>query len=447
MDRGTLNGLRLPLKMRFVRALMAVALAVMVFIQPTGAYSVFTHEELIDLTWKDSIRPLLLARFPGTTEAQLHEAHAYAYGGCTMQDMGYYPFENPFFSTLTHYVRAGDFVNNLFREAQNVNEYAFAIGALSHYLGDAIGHSVATNPATGINFPKLARKYGPIVTYDEDPHAHVRTEFAFDVGQLSKRTFAPPAYLNFIGFHTPRALLERAFKRTYGFDIHGLFGRTRAALHSYRSAVRKLLPAFAGAEVILHGKKFSADKGNDGYNIFIKQLQTADYERNWAYTYKKPGIGPHLLAIVVEIVPKVGPAAMLAIKIPNQKTESWYIDSVNRTALVYRELLAELRKNPEMIIDLPNRDLDTGAKVKPGAYRLTDKTYAKLVHRLTTKGPAVIPKRLQDDILNYYADPNAPIATKKNARKWKQLMAEVETIRQMKTEDDWKAAKTAKTEP
>ena len=412
----------------------------MIFIQPGEAYSVFTHEELIDLTWKDSIRPLLLARFPGTTAAQLHQAHAYAYGGCTMQDMGYYPFENPFFTDLTHYVRAGDFVNNLFREAHNVNEYAFAIGALSHYLGDAIGHSVATNPSTGINFPKLAERYGPIVTYEEDPHAHVRTEFAFDVGQLSKRTFAPPAYLKFIGFRTPRELLERTFKRTYGFDIHGLFGRTRVALHSYRSAVRSFLPAFAGAEVILHGKQFGADNGDDGYKTFIQQLQQADYERNWAYTYKRPGIGPHLLAVVVKIVPKIGPAAMLAIKIPNEKTESLYIDSVNRTALVYRELLEKLRENPEMMLDLPNRDLDTGQKVKPGAYRLTDKTYAKLVQQLTTDGTTVIPKRLQEDILNYYADPNAPITTKKNARAWKKLVAEVETLRQMKTEDDWKAA-------
>jgi hypothetical protein len=253
---------------------LVMALAMAVFAQrPAEGYSVFTHEELIDLTWRDSIRPLLMARFPGVTDAQLREAHAYAYGGCTMQDMGYYPFENEFFSELTHYVRSGDFVNNLFREAQTVDEYAFAIGALSHYLGDSFGHSLATNPSTGIDFPELAAKYGPVVTYDEDPHAHVRTEFGFDVGQLSKQTFAPPAYMKFIGFHTPRALLERAFRVTYGFDVHGLFGRTRVALHTYRFAVRRFLPSFAGAEVILHGKHFPADATNDEeYEIFIKQL-------------------------------------------------------------------------------------------------------------------------------------------------------------------------------
>lgn len=430
----------MTMRIRKWRIALVIALgAAVIAPRPTEAYSVFTHEELIDLTWQDSIRPLLIARFPGVTEAQLREAHAYAYGGCTMQDMGYYPFENEFFSELAHYVRSGDFINNLFREAQTVDEYAFAIGALSHYLGDSFGHSMATNPSTGIDFPKLASKYGPIVTYDEDPHAHVRTEFGFDIGQLYERTFAPTAYMKFIGFHTPRALLERAFRVTYGFDIHGLFGRTRAALHSYRFAVRKFLPAFAGAEVILHGKQFTADTGNDGYDEFIKQLQRADYERRWAYTYKKPGVGPHLLALVIKIVPKVGPAAMLAIKVPDKKTEGLYMDSVNRTAAAYRELLGKLLQNPQATLELPNRDLDTGQKVRPGGYKLTDETYAKLVAQLTRDKTITIPAGVKRDILDYYADPNAPISTKRDKRTWKRLQAQLEILRGMKTESDGRA--------
>ena len=112
------------------------------------AYSVLTHEELVDLAWNDSIRPLLLDRFPGASDAQLREAHAFAYGGSAIQDMGYYPFGKQFFSDLTHYVRTGDFVARMLRDAKTINEYAFAIGALSHYLGDTLGHSEAINPAT-----------------------------------------------------------------------------------------------------------------------------------------------------------------------------------------------------------------------------------------------------------------------------------------------------------
>src|SRR5579872_7352020 len=161
----------------------------------SSAYSVLTHEEVIDLAWNGSIRPLLLQRFPNATPEQLREAHAYAYGGCAIQDMGYYPFGKKFFSNLTHYVRTGDFIATLFREAHTIDEYAFAIGALSHYLGDSIGHSQAINPATAMAFPKLEQKYGRIVTYGESPHGHIRTEFAFDIDELTDTKFAPPTYL------------------------------------------------------------------------------------------------------------------------------------------------------------------------------------------------------------------------------------------------------------
>src|SRR5579864_9483110 len=208
-------------------------------------YSVFTHEELIDLAWRSSIRPLLLARFPHSTDAQLRQAHAYAYGGCLIQDIGYYPFGSQLFSDLTHYVRSGDFVNALLRNAGTLDEFAFAIGALSHYVGDNIGHSQAINPATSTDFPKLEKKFGPSVTYDESPHGHIRAEFGFDIGQLSKRNFAPPAYMESIGFRVPSQLVQRAFVDTYGFDVRAILGKTRPALRSYRSSVRQFIPRFA----------------------------------------------------------------------------------------------------------------------------------------------------------------------------------------------------------
>jgi hypothetical protein len=215
-----------------------------------AAYSILTHEELIDLAWNDSIRPLLLARFPAATEAQLVKAHAYAYGGSAIQDMGYYPFGKKLFSNLTHYVRTGDFIACMFRNARTIDEYAFAIGALSHYLGDTIGHSQAINPATGIEFPNLSNKYGKSVTYGESPHGHIRTEFAFDIDELSDAAFAPMAYLRFIGFQVPRKFLEHAFLETYGFDIHEVLGRAHPALRSYETWVRSFVPAFAEAEVV-----------------------------------------------------------------------------------------------------------------------------------------------------------------------------------------------------
>jgi hypothetical protein len=121
-----------------------------------GAYSVLTHEQLIDLTWQSSIVPLLRSRYPGITAEQLEQARSYAYAGCVIQDIGYYPFGNQFVSDLTHYVRSGDFIVHLFRDAKDANQLAFAVGALSHYIGDNIGHSMATNHAVR-NMARLLR--------------------------------------------------------------------------------------------------------------------------------------------------------------------------------------------------------------------------------------------------------------------------------------------------
>ena len=389
---------------------VAIMLAIVLCSATARAYSVLTHEELIDLAWNESIRPMLLGRFPGATEEQLREAHAYAYGGCAIQDMGYYPFGKKFFSNLTHYVRTGDFIAWLFRNARTMDEYAFAIGALSHYLGDSIGHSQAINPSTAIAFPNLKRKFGSSVTYDQSPHGHIRTEFAFDVEQLTQRTFAPPAYTHFIGFRTPRRFLAQAFIDTYGFDIHEVLGRARPALQSYRTSVRSFIPAFAEAEVVLHRHQFLPHPDDDAYRIFSERVARTNYGRKWKHTYRGPGFKAHLLAILVFIVPKLGAGADLAIKIPTADTEERYLQSVNHTVDVFRDSLQKLGSEPKWSIALTNIDLDTGDHIKRGDYPLADETYAKLLKRLTSRPDRTIPVDLQRNLLRYYgASRTAPV--------------------------------------
>ena len=155
-------------------SIFAVFLCLFGVARPAHAYSLLTHEQLIDLTWDSSIVPLLKSRYPNLTPAEIEHARAYAYGGCVIQDIGYYPFGDQFFSNLTHYVRSGDFVVNLFRNAGNADELAFAVGALSHYIGDSVGHSQATNRAVPIEFPKLEKKYGHSVSYAEGEQQHVQ---------------------------------------------------------------------------------------------------------------------------------------------------------------------------------------------------------------------------------------------------------------------------------
>ncbi len=409
------------------RALCLLALIVLLF-PSAGAYSVLTHEELIDLAWTGTIRPLLQARYPNATEAQLRVAHAYAYGGCAIQDMGYYPFGSEFFSDLTHYVRSGDFVANLFQESRDLNEYAFAIGALSHYLGDSIGHADAVNPATAVEFPDLERRYGPSVTYDEDPHAHVRTEFAFDIDQLAKKRLAPGAYLRYIGFEVPHRLLEQAFRQTYGMPLRDVLGkRTDAAIRSYRTSVRTFIPAFANAEVVLHGSQFPPDTADPEFQLFSARLQQAWFERRWKRSFEPPGFGSHLLAALIFIIPKVGAISDLAIKIPDPETERWYIRSVNHTLDRYLIVLAQFKQRPSEIA-LTDLDLDTGAPSRPGAYRLTDQTYARLLQRVSTRNRR-IPAGLRADILHFYADLNAPIDTKRDPKAWQRVLSELERLR------------------
>ncbi len=369
-----------------------------------AAYSVFTHEELIDLAWNETMRPILLARFPGATEEELRIAHSYAYGGCAIQDMGYYPFGKEFFSDLTHYVRTGDFIVWMFRNAHNVNELAFAIGALSHYLGDSIGHSEAVNPATAVNFPKLARKYGSSVTYGETPHGHIRTEFAFDVGELTNTEFAPPAYLEHIGFRVPRRFLADAFLNTYGFEVGEVLGPAHPALRAYRSSVRRLIPLFAEGEVVLHRHQFPPQPQDEVYEQFRKRVKQTNYDRHWRHAYHGPGVKAHLIAILIFIVPKIGGAADLAIKIPTEETQTEYLRSVIHTETAFRDALRKLAtQNDSAVGHLANLDLDTGDGARRGDYPLADVAHDRLLERLASRPDRVIPAALKRNLLNYYA--------------------------------------------
>lgn len=401
----------------------AAALCLCLLPRPATSYSVLTHEQLIDLTWKATLQPLLRKRFPGAGSAALDEAHSYAYGGSAIQDLGYYPFANEFFSDLTHYVRSGAFVTNLLRDARDVDEYAFALGALSHYAGDCIGHHDAVNPATAIAFPKLEKKYGPVVTYDEDPHAHVRVEFAFDIAQLAKQRFAPGAYLRFIGLRVPIRLLTQAFEDTYSLQLRDLLGPGRHAVRSYRASVRSFLPRIAHAENVIHRNQFGADVSDAALQQYLDEIARADFQSTWNRYRHEAGITTHLVAFLIRILPKVGVLSELAIKIPTADTEQLYVKSVNRAVEVYEADLKEMETEAAPVF--PDRDLDTGEKNRPGAYALTDATYARLLHELAMHPGEPIGAGLKEDILAYYGDPSAPIRTKKNVKAWAQVQKDL----------------------
>jgi hypothetical protein len=395
------------------------------------AWSFLTHETIIDMVWESGIEPVLLKEYPDTTPDQLRMAHAYAYGGSVIQDVGYYPFGSPSFSNLTHYVRTGDFIANLIREAHNVNDLAFALGALSHYVGDTIGHLDAVNPAVAVEFPDLARKYGPVVTYEQSPRAHVRTEFAFDIDQLSHSRFAPAGYLSHVGFKVSRDLLDRAFYVTYGLSLSSVIGNESHAISSYDWAVRAFLPRVAFAEALLHRKSFPPDGDLPGLPEFERRLKETSARNGWEqYRKRKPSFRTRVVAVLIAIMPKVGVLSDLAIRGPDRDSEEKYIEGVNQSADRFLQLLGEISDKGHAGFAIPDLDLDTGYATRPGAYRLTDRTYATLLAHVTANN-ATPPIGLRQNILAFYSDPNAPIETKKHPGQWKKVEQELIVLRDM----------------
>src|SRR3984957_11307564 len=219
-----------------------------------AAYSVLTHEEIVDLAWKDSMVPLMKKRFPAATDDDLKKAHAFAYGGSLVQDMGYYPFGNKYFSDLTHYVRTGDFVATLIHEAETANEYAFALGALAHYAADNAGHP-AVNQAVAMEFPKLRKKYGDIVTYEDSPRSHIRAEFGFDVTEVAKNHYTSDAFHDFIGFEISQSLLERVFPKVYGINFNDVIRNEDLAIGTFRRAVSVVIPEMTRVALLARKKE------------------------------------------------------------------------------------------------------------------------------------------------------------------------------------------------
>ncbi len=394
-----------------------------------AAYSVLTHEEIVDLTWKDTLLPLLKRKYPDATDDDLKKAHAFAYGGSVMQDMGYYPFGSKYFSDLTHYVRSGDFVVNLLKDATDLNEYAFALGALAHYSADNTGHPTV-NQAVGIEFPKLEKKYGKVVTYEDDPKAHIRTEFGFDVTQVAKNRYTSDSYHDFIGFEISKPVLERAFQDTYSIPLSDVIPNEDLAIGTFRRAISTVIPEMTRVALISRRQEIVVETPNFRARQFRYYLSRTQYQKEWGKDYKQPGIGTRLLAFFLRIVPKIGPFKALDFKVPTQKTEDLYIASVVKTVENYTKLVHETGQKD---LQLANTDFDTGHETRAGEYGLTDSTYAKLLDQSAKRNFDQMSPVLRANILAFYSDPDAPIATKKKSKQWKKTQDELARLRTLPT--------------
>jgi Zinc dependent phospholipase C len=381
-------------------AVIVAGLASLLAARPSLAYSVLAHESNIDTAWDNAIVPVLRQRFPRVSLEELSAARAYAYGGCVIQDLGYYPFGSHFFSDLLHYVRTGDFVESLIREARDVNELAFALGALAHYTADSDGHAIAVNPSVAIIYPKLRAKFGDRVTYEQAPARHVMVEFSFDVVQAATGNYASDAYHQFIGFEVATPVLERAFLATYGLEMKDLFD-TSLAIGTYRQAVSSLIPEMT--KVAWRDKRDDIVKASPQIQqaAFVYTYSQEQYDKEFGTHYIRPRWYARLIGFLLKLLPKFGPFRPLAFKPPTAETESLFLTSLDKTRDDYRASLSASRQGQ---LRLPNRNLDTGRNPVLGEYALADKTYEKLLDKLADRKFAGVPPALAKDIAVYFGE-------------------------------------------
>jgi hypothetical protein len=414
------------------KGLIVIVMVLVFLFNPlkSKAYSVLTHEAVIDASWEKYLKPLLKEKYPLATDSDLIVAHSYAYGGCLIPDMGYFPFGSTYFTDLAHYVRTGDFVEALLSESRNLNEYAFALGALCHYMADKYGHSIATNHAVPLIYPKMEKKYGHVVTYGEDHISHSRTEISFDVLQIARGNYATAEYHDFIGFNVAKPVLERAFIKTYGEDINSVFGDLDLAISTFRWSVKSLLPTLTRAAWVIKKSDIKKHNPTATSRSFHYKMKRKDYYLEYGKNRQKPGFKANMLALFIRVVPKIGPFKALKFKDPGPEAEKLFIRSFD-TVLVHYS--TELEKLHYEHIKLPNVDYDTGYPTTIGEYMLADKTYDQLLINLQINKFSDLTYPLKENILAFYNPNDTMKVAQEDPDQWKKAYAGLHDIKIAKT--------------
>jgi len=419
-------------RLREALALVSVLALLLVNPEKTEAYSVTSHQAIIDVVWEPSIKPAIRKRFPNAREEEINRGQAYAYGGAIIQDLGYYPYGSPFFSDLTHYIRSGDFILAMLRDSRDVYEYSFALGAMAHYAADNNGHRVGVNRAVPLLYPKLKKKYGDTVSYEDDKLAHIKTEFGFDVLEVAKERFAPESYHDYIGFEVAPRVLEQAFQETYGLDLKKVLGDETKVLNSYRHAVSDLLPKATRIAWDLKKDEIQKDEPGITKQKFLYNLKRANFEKEWGTDYLKPKFSDKVLAFIYKILPKFGPLKVLQFKTPTPETERMFEASFNETLDQYRKLLNEERETGKP--GLVNGNFDLGEVSGPGKYKLSDTTHAKLLDKLADQKFAGMTPEIRAELLDFFSASDTPFAMKKDKKVWAKVQTELEALKRAPAE-------------
>jgi hypothetical protein len=244
--------------------------------------------------------------------------------------------------------------------------------------------------------------------------------------QVAKNRYTSDRFHDFVGFEISQGLLERVFPKIYGIKFDDVVDDEDLAIGSFRHAVSKIIPETTRVALLTRRKDIVADTPDAAEKKYLYYLSRTDYEREWGTEYRKPGFGTKLLAILLKLFPKKGPFSGLDFKVPTPKAEDLFIKSVDDTVESYQHLLQESEQGS---LRLSNRDCDTGKETQAGEYVLSDQTYARLMDDLSDNNFKMTTPELKEDILAFYKNPDAPVATKRNKKVWKRVQDEVEELK------------------
>jgi Zinc dependent phospholipase C len=409
---------------RFRVKSVGLVVIIIVFIPISSfAYSVLTHEAIVDANWNTVFVPLIKQKFPDATSEELKRAHAFAYGGCVMPDLGYYPFGSKLFTNLIHYARSGDFVMELYEEAENINEFAFALGAICHYYADTYGHSIGVNRSVPLIYSKMKIKFGSVVTYADNKISHLRTEFSFDVLQTGAGNYAPQAYHDFIGFEVSKDLVEKAFRKIYGLEIKDLFGDFDRAIGSFRWSVKRLIPSVTQAAWRTKRRQIRKSNPTATRRNYVYRIRRQKYFSEFGRQRERSNVGTTLLTFFIRIAPKIGPLRILKFKVPGPEAEKIFMESFDSTVSHYQNEVLRISKGHTR---LANIDWDTGKKTEEGEYSLADKTYSDWIIKLKEKEFKTVTPSVKKNILAFYKNRPADSAT--STPQWKQTSAALQEL-------------------
>ena len=392
-----------------------------------SAYSLLTHEAIIDLSWKKSIEPSLLEKYPNSSAEQLLKAHSYAYGGAIMPDIGYSPFGSMIYTDFVHNVRTGDYVVALLEEAETLDEYAFALGSLAHYLADNNGHLLGTNVAVPLVYPKIKVKFGDTVTYAQDKVSHSRMEFGFDVLQIARGNYASKAYHDFIGFNIPKTIIEKAFYRTYGVAVNDVFKDFDVAISTYRWTIKSLLPNIVRTGWAKKKSEIRKLQPDATARTFSYRMKNRMYYQEFGKHSQKAGFYQSIIARLIPVLPKIGPLAKLKFKTPTPEAEQLFIRSFDTTLVKYDLAIARLHKGND--IHLPNKTLDTGHQTVWGEYSIADENYETFLLMHSEQKFENVNQDVKANLLAFFKNSNPPKKSE-NRKNWIEISRALSMLNQ-----------------